>query len=112
MRIRISCGFGLFRWGTHKTRFCHQAETPPIHLDGKMRLSPYPESFKPSILEILNEAIAHTTAIYDYRPRSLESMDSWFQTKINSGFPVPASIRRIEPPLASILKPGFPNAGP
>jgi L-amino acid N-acyltransferase len=53
-----------------------------------MRLSPCPESCKPGILAILNEAITDTTAIYDYRPRTLESMDAWFQTKISGGFPV------------------------
>lgn len=53
-----------------------------------MRLSPCPESCKPAILDILNEAIADTTAIYDYRPRSPESMDSWFQTKKENGFPI------------------------
>jgi L-amino acid N-acyltransferase YncA len=30
-------------------------------------------------LEILNEAIANATALYDYRPRTLAQMDSWFK---------------------------------
>ncbi len=41
-----------------------------------------------SILDILNEAIANTTALYDYRPRSRDSMTTWFAIKAAGGFPV------------------------
>jgi phosphinothricin acetyltransferase len=41
-----------------------------------------------AILEIFNEAIANSTAIYDYRPRSPESMIDWFQAKEAGRFPV------------------------
>jgi L-amino acid N-acyltransferase YncA len=41
-----------------------------------------------AILAILNEAIANSTALYDYKPRSAESMLSWFAAKRNGGFPV------------------------
>jgi len=41
-----------------------------------------------SILEILNDAITHSTALYDYRPRPPESMDTWFDAKSAGGFPV------------------------
>lgn len=40
------------------------------------------------ILEILNEAIAHSTALYDYEPRSFESMVGWFKAKEAGRFPV------------------------
>jgi phosphinothricin acetyltransferase len=40
------------------------------------------------ILAILNEAIANSTALYDYRPRTLDSMRTWFQAKEAGGFPV------------------------
>ena len=40
------------------------------------------------ILEILNDAITNTTAIFDYKPRSVESMISWFDTKTKNNFPV------------------------
>lgn len=46
------------------------------------------ERHAPSILEILNEAIANSTALYDYKLRSLENMVTWFQTKKAGGFPV------------------------
>lgn len=41
-----------------------------------------------AILAILNEAIVNSTALYDYQPRTLESMDAWFKTKRAGGFPV------------------------
>ena len=45
-----------------------------------------------AILEILNDAILHTTAIYDYRPRPPESMVGWFATKESQRFPVVGAI--------------------
>jgi L-amino acid N-acyltransferase YncA len=46
------------------------------------------ESHKEQILEILNDAILHTTALYDYVPRKIESMEAWFETKRKGNFPV------------------------
>lgn len=40
------------------------------------------------ILEIFNEAIVNSTALYDYKPRAPESMAPWFATKRSHGFPV------------------------
>ncbi|HKO90211.1 MAG TPA: GNAT family N-acetyltransferase, partial [Polyangiaceae bacterium] len=40
------------------------------------------------ILDILNEAIAHSTALYDYQPRTLDSMRRWFEAKDAGHFPV------------------------
>lgn len=42
----------------------------------------------PAILEIFNEAILHSTALYDYRPRTLDSMAGWFDTRKAGNFPV------------------------
>lgn len=41
-----------------------------------------------SILDIFNEAILSSTALYDYRPRPPESMGPWFDAKAKGGFPV------------------------
>ena len=41
-----------------------------------------------AILAIFNEAIENSTALYDYRPRPLESMVDWFREKQRAGFPV------------------------
>ncbi|AKM00750.1 GNAT family N-acetyltransferase [Burkholderia pyrrocinia] len=41
-----------------------------------------------AILEILNDAIVNSTALYDYQPRPPEAMVTWFATKRAGGFPV------------------------
>lgn len=41
-----------------------------------------------AILEIFNEAILNSTALYDYAPRPPESMTGWFEAKRAGGFPV------------------------
>lgn len=41
-----------------------------------------------AILAIFNEAIVHSTALYDYQPRSLATMAPWFATKLAHQFPV------------------------
>lgn len=40
------------------------------------------------ILDIFNEAIVTSTALYDYQPRPLASMESWFAAKAKGNFPV------------------------
>jgi L-amino acid N-acyltransferase len=46
------------------------------------------EAHAEQILDIFNEAIANSTALYDYKARSMESMVTWFQTKADRRFPV------------------------
>ncbi|EIC84376.1 GNAT family N-acetyltransferase [Serratia sp. M24T3] len=41
-----------------------------------------------AILEIFNEAIVNSTALYDYHERSIASMAPWFAAKRNGNFPV------------------------
>jgi phosphinothricin acetyltransferase len=41
-----------------------------------------------AILAIFNEAIVNSTALYDYRPRTLEMMTGWFAAKSAGKFPV------------------------
>jgi L-amino acid N-acyltransferase len=45
-----------------------------------------------AILDIFNEAIVNSTALYDYQPRQPESMTSWFKTKEIGNFPVIGAI--------------------
>lgn len=40
------------------------------------------------ILDIFNDAIITSTALYDYKPRHIDSMTSWFATKLINNFPV------------------------
>ncbi len=41
-----------------------------------------------AILEIFNEAILNSTALYDYAPRTSQNMVAWFDAKRAGGFPV------------------------
>ena len=41
-----------------------------------------------AILDLLNDAIVHSTAVYDYRPRPPSAMGPWFAAKREHGFPV------------------------
>jgi L-amino acid N-acyltransferase YncA len=41
-----------------------------------------------AILDILNDAIANSTALYDYHPRTAQNMADWFETKRAKGYPV------------------------
>lgn len=54
-----------------------------IHCEEAVHASP--------ILEIFNEVIATSTALYDYQPRTLETMKAWFEAKRKGGFPVIAA---------------------
>lgn len=47
-----------------------------------------PRRHSAPILAIFNEAIANSTALYDYRPRTAESMVAWFEAKARGRFPV------------------------
>ena len=47
-----------------------------------------PQRHSAPILAILNEAIANSTALYDYKPRTAESMVNWFEAKTRGRFPV------------------------
>lgn len=40
------------------------------------------------ILDIFNEAIINSTALYDYQARTLDNMVAWFNTKQASNYPV------------------------
>ncbi|MBJ6751059.1 N-acetyltransferase [Geomonas sp. Red421] len=41
-----------------------------------------------AILEIFNDAIVHSTALYEYKPRTRQFMQNWFEAKSTGGFPV------------------------
>ncbi len=40
------------------------------------------------VLDILNQAIVSSTALYDYKPRTVETMVGWLKQKNIGGFPV------------------------
>jgi L-amino acid N-acyltransferase YncA len=42
----------------------------------------------PEILAILNDAIINSTALYDYKPRSMAAMEGWFGAKTKGKYPI------------------------
>ena len=46
------------------------------------------ENDLPALLEIYNEIILNTTAVYQYVPQTLEMRQAWYDTKMKDGHPV------------------------
>ena len=53
-----------------------------------MNIIPCDESHAGAILEIFNEAIANSTALWDYKPRTMAMMAAWFDAKRSGNLPV------------------------
>jgi L-amino acid N-acyltransferase YncA len=47
-----------------------------------------PNRHAEAILAIFNEAIVHSTALYDYKPRTMQMMEAWFAAKSTGNYPV------------------------
>ena len=68
-------------------------------------IRPAREADLPAILDIYNDAILTTTAVYDYEPHTFAMRQSWFETKRQQGLPV--FVAEVE---GSVL--GFSALGP
>jgi phosphinothricin acetyltransferase len=51
-------------------------------------LAPCTRAHAPEILALFNDAIIHTTALYEYEPRPPAFMTTWFDTKERDALPV------------------------
>jgi L-amino acid N-acyltransferase len=54
----------------------------------KFQVRPADSADLRAILEIYNEAVANTTASYDYEPRSMDRQAGWFDEHMAAGLPV------------------------
>jgi L-amino acid N-acyltransferase YncA len=70
-----------------------------------IHIRPAGEEDLPQMLEIYNEIILNTTAVYEYRPHTLSMRQAWFEAKIRDGYPVFAAAEEEE-----LL--GFSSFGP
>jgi len=52
------------------------------------KLKPCTEAQLPEILDIFNDAILNSTALYEYKVRTLERMNAWYADKLKSNYPV------------------------
>ena len=59
----------------------------------------------PAILEIYNHSIMHTTAVYDYKPHTLDMRKQWFEQKQSAGLPVIVAV------ISGVVA-GFASYGP
>ncbi len=50
------------------------------------------ELHAPEILAIFNHAILNTTALWEYKARTMETMKTWFETKAAGNFPIIGAI--------------------
>jgi L-amino acid N-acyltransferase len=51
-------------------------------------IRPACEADLPEILEIYNDVILHTTAVYTYEPHTPEMRKAWYDDKVKAGYPV------------------------
>jgi len=59
----------------------------------------------PQMLEIYNDVILHTTAVYSYEPHTIEMREAWFEERIKKCFPV--FVAEVDGNIA-----GFSSYGP
>jgi len=71
-----------------------------------MRIVSCDRSRSDAILAILNEAIANSTALYDYQARTPAMMSAWYDAKEKAGYPVIGVVDEAERLL------GFGSYGP
>ena len=53
-----------------------------------MELRPCTEQQLPEILDIFNDAILNSTALYDYKTRTLDMMQAWYADKQIGNYPI------------------------
>ncbi|WOB41968.1 N-acetyltransferase [Thermoleptolyngbya oregonensis NK1-22] len=63
-------------------------QTPTDSPLDNLHIRPATEADVPGILTIYNDAILHTTAVYDYEPHTLEMRQSWFAARQTEGYPI------------------------
>lgn len=54
----------------------------------EVKIRPYQQSDVIAILEIVNDAILTSTALYDYQPRTVANQSAIFEDKLAKGFPI------------------------
>jgi hypothetical protein len=54
----------------------------------EIKIRDYQKQDCPAILDIINDAILNSTALYDYNVRTLTTQEAIFEEKLQKGFPV------------------------
>lgn len=58
------------------------------NLKNSMKIIYCNREYAGQILNIFNDAIINSTALYDYNPRTIDDMNNWFKNKEKNNFPV------------------------
>jgi L-amino acid N-acyltransferase YncA len=58
-----------------------------------MRVRPAGADDVPAMMAIYNEVVAHSTAIYSFKPSTLDERREWFRARSGAGWPVLAAVR-------------------
>jgi L-amino acid N-acyltransferase YncA len=66
----------------------HPPSSLPPAARADFRLAPCTRAQAPEILALFNDAIEHTTALYEYEPRPPAFMPAWFDAKERDALPV------------------------
>ena len=66
-----------------------------VYMPCPMKVRPATRDDLPGILEIYNEAVANTTASYDYDPRTLEHRIAWFEDHLKNDLPVFVAVNEL-----------------
>lgn len=53
-----------------------------------MQLRPCTEDQLPEILDIFNDSILNSTALYDYETRTMDTMHAWYADKLKGNYPI------------------------
>lgn len=59
-----------------------------LYLNMQIIIRPAEAKDLPGILEIINHNILHSTAVYDYEPKSFVDMQTWFEERQQDGYKV------------------------
>ncbi|UGS21899.1 GNAT family N-acetyltransferase [Flavobacterium cyclinae] len=54
----------------------------------EIKIRDYQKNDCPAILDIINDAILNSTALYDYNVRTLTTQETIFEEKLQKGFPI------------------------
>ncbi|MFY7987894.1 MAG: GNAT family N-acetyltransferase [Flavobacterium sp.] len=54
----------------------------------EIKIRDYQKTDCPAILDIINDAILNSTALYDYNVRTLTTQETIFEEKLQKGFPI------------------------
>src|ERR1700753_1336952 len=80
-------------------------------MSNTISIRPARESDVPGILEIYNDAILNTTALYTYEPFTLPMMQQWYADKIAKDLPVFVAVEAASDTPGQVASTGQATAG-